>query len=1243
MNFNILITAARRRTQSLIDFERSALIRKQISTMLSASALPMHSSLTAIERSMKETEILSISSLSASDLHRANQLQLFEKLLRNCLPAPPNYTGTVQKATGEESSVLKRRYFRNISAFTFPQILSIDTMREPSVIKKYYPMTDELLIALHWPAPSRRVIREDWSPVISEQTLKSLSTMCIKSRSAVTSATTPLLTSPALMSAGSATDIISRKRLDRHLSGLPTEKTVAPLAQHNLTMTPAGNAIIMVKQAALSKATWLSIYTDGNILGLRYGRLVAPIAAQKDDVTLAAEALVEREIEIEKERRATEELSVKNDPGSNGKKKGGKVDKKGTKVLREEKNSKLEATIELIKMDALIKEESPESIVAVEKSRAAGKTSDIQTLNLKDACFFCHTEDDVRIVSFKGPQPVSCRKPDRCGTVCLLCIYPSGLQVLLCSNGTVKCYSSLLTTGNKRNHNIKYVDPTVSIPESARFIGVGATVVRHFSSGPYSRDILGSDGTRTLVRRILPADGAITSSEAAELGEEYGFHHSLLHSAPVGWRYVRLSSRGSILFYTCEPGTVPESKGISALRAINEEDGWLMNEKNKCSATQKMNIMTVRIDAETLAEVRSFEDGRLIVLHRDGLREVSYMDGTRVVTHPEGSLVFVSKDGLPSLEMDTGLDRISGNHSKGIKVPLAKGGDKCRLRIALPDGSAAMIKYDTSITSKVNGSLKLVRRDRTVLLVRDDGLISYSPRTAWDDDAAADLLADSRDAPMNISGAGPNSPSRNMMVGNSIAFAENSMICGANPPSSSARLRATDQAVRLSEPGMTLRSLTLTELGASRIAAIGGIFAGSLDGSFIADKLEGGFDLSKSLKIEPISKSLESLNDPLLPLKTMRTKISLDLNDFTCRVEDHEHNIFDISLKEPLSPIITLSGEVEGLKPTAVSESPMEPRLFIMSRSADAVEVLSTLKASELERMVAISPDAFKTVSTMVSQPVELGEGIQHTYHFRRRSDKVEDAYTFEEVFATRSWQRREIPAAVSIVLLERDKLSLQNCQLLVTSIFRPRTMEMMSIFERMPLSEEGYRQLTKDFNSWEEYRAARIRSMDMFQIEDRRTQEELEEEEAMRRIIKGAYKQARIEKKKQMQLQIQKEEACGVPSELALKAGANAILEGDDEMSDNSDELSVHLDSEEVEVIAAFESFAVVPDRLFGGHCGDLDGLIPSSSLRAACIQLLNCHVSQQIIEHALEDEGYCDKASYSLNLDEFKGLLRQ
>ncbi len=59
-------------------------------------------------------------------------------------------------------------------------------------------------------------------------------------------------------------------------------------------------------------------------------------------------------------------------------------------------------------------------------------------------------------------------------------------------------------------------------------------------------------------------------------------------------------------------------------------------------------------------------------------------------------------------------------------------------------------------------------------------------------------------------------------------------------------------------------------------------------------------------------------------------------------LQDYEHNCFTVSLlSNPLEPTILLSGEVEGLKPPAVSDNPMEPRVFIMNRQGEATEVVS--------------------------------------------------------------------------------------------------------------------------------------------------------------------------------------------------------------------------------------------------------------------------------------------------------------
>lgn len=50
----------------------------------------------------------------------------------------------------------------------------------------------------------------------------------------------------------------------------------------------------------------------------------------------------------------------------------------------------------------------------------------------------------------------------------------------------------------------------------------------------------------------------------------------------------------------------------------------------------------------------------------------------------------------------------------------------------------------------------------------------------------------------------------------------------------------------------------------------------------------------------------------------------------------------DLSSPDVLNPAVTLSGEVEGLKPPAVADKPMDPRLFVVNRGAEATELVSS-------------------------------------------------------------------------------------------------------------------------------------------------------------------------------------------------------------------------------------------------------------------------------------------------------------
>jgi hypothetical protein len=70
---------------------------------------------------------------------------------------------------------------------------------------------------------------------------------------------------------------------------------------------------------------------------------------------------------------------------------------------------------------------------------------------------------------------------------------------------------------------------------------------------------------------------------------------------------------------------------------------------------------------------------------------------------------------------------------------------------------------------------------------------------------------------------------------------------------------------------------------------------------------------------------------------------------FICSFQDHESNVFEIDLhQDPLQPRISLAGEVGGLKPTAVAVASAEPRLFMVSRSAEAIELVWAFRCIHL-------------------------------------------------------------------------------------------------------------------------------------------------------------------------------------------------------------------------------------------------------------------------------------------------------
>lgn len=148
----------------LISFESTAIFHSQIPRLIGQNGLPLKPMYNRIERSVIESELLTFTELSSSDVHRFNILQICEKMVEKILPKLPNFTGQKIGENFEDISITRRQHFRQISAFTLPQNLSKDLRTDPIVVREYYPYTDQLLLAYVWIPPHRRMKKKEWKP-----------------------------------------------------------------------------------------------------------------------------------------------------------------------------------------------------------------------------------------------------------------------------------------------------------------------------------------------------------------------------------------------------------------------------------------------------------------------------------------------------------------------------------------------------------------------------------------------------------------------------------------------------------------------------------------------------------------------------------------------------------------------------------------------------------------------------------------------------------------------------------------------------------------------------------------------------------------------------------------------------------------------------------------------------------------------------------------------------------------------
>ena len=988
------------------------------------------------------------------------------------------------------SSLLRRRFFRQLSPSTFAQVLSRERDREPKVLRDYYELTDDLLYVLHWPPPDRRIRKDTWSRTLAD----------------------PDPSSPAdaddhqQQGTNGEEDAIAAVAVDKD-----KDKGYISCEIDTTTLTPAANAIVLIHKSSSSSSStpWLSIYLNDCVFGLRIERskqkqqlnpsscgdsdIDPPPVIQNTDTAVEASVVPEQQ-------QPPDDNHVDDDDTS----------------------------------------EPPES-------SAVG-------------AFFLHTEDDVRFIACAGPIPDSLNKPDGHGTCCLMASFADGMMVSISSLGITKIHIS--SSASSTIPTQYYVgSPGVEVD---RYVGAAGITLRTFSQyGPsfhgvrFRKEIMQSDGTRWLIpwpmrfdsdeKGVLTTDSSNSSSSLVP--EANSFYKELCSCGPPDWTCVKLGHDGSVLFFTSGP---------SETTVFNDEDGTP-------HASLHRQMKQTLVDAESKSLVSSFADGRLTISAVDGGLENIFPDGTIITKHSAGTMLLVSKLNLPSIEVDMEIDSVSRQHSRGIEVPINKGGDRVRCRVNLPDGSAVLVKYNTLLTATTNGSIKMVRRDKTSILIQDSGMVRLTPRCSWDSKQEAIFVAECEDFEKKRSTARTTNNKDIIKAKKDMMTTTTSSAVGNNSFSQNKRGSLDSLTYSSTSLSNKLSDGFMQQLSKTKPATQSAVPGASSRSAHLVDK--AAVDPSPSPHV------MENNEKDAI--------FTFDFNEYKCNVLDHQYNSFDIDLSSSpssspsssssssaLDPKVVLSGEVAGLKPPAVADRPMEPRLFVVNRAAEATELLSGAAINSIETLLQTCPDAFKTSTPMAPQPSDLGPSQLHKYFVPRRLlGDVHDSFTFAEVFGSRSWHPNldNAPAAALLYIRTCANNSVTN-----SAVPRPpRYFEVFTATEKTPLSSEGHGHLQKAIESCDHFRAARLKSIDRFKVEEDRSREELEEEEQLAKRLRAAFKNAKavVAKRKEHKALAQQIEGtgmatCGLTAQALTKA-SSAIIENLNEDAEDDDESNSYFDDD--------------------------------------------------------------------------------
>lgn len=743
--------------ESLFDYSRKSLLRNLFGKIFSKGALPIQPLESESVRGITESEILTFSSLSASDFYLYRQLQLFEEMINKKIEKPCNFTGLVKQIDGEDGSLLKRRYFKSLSGQSLSQIVMHESLREPLMLTEYYSPSDALLLLMYWPVPHRRQELSHWNPrdflhlkskLIVDDSKKSHRKKKSKKKEAHEDA---------------------ENSMDVSMTSHDWEFH----EQEILTLTPAGQGLVKVRRYVGSQQVWTSVYLDDYVMGLRdlensFASRPGSSAMKKNTKkktkkngknmkAMKSKAKKkegesrdhgedhngngngprneeEEEPEDEDEEEEDEDEEDDHEHGEEGE----NPDKHKENVQQSNQNNPtaLHPSSNLT-VDGSTHPTSPSSLSdnhnnsygsgngqePNDPTHASPFPSSRKTATPRSTppgCFVCQTPDNVRL-TILGLKSGLLQKPDGLDMLSMEILFPNLFCVHVNSRGIIQFQPSqvpLVHAGNGLSSSP--LSPCSNSPETLTDIRVGfrdsprpstadsspsprwqapgmmklmndstppqpwlevggkeikrliiehGHVVRMFpvdDQSPFLQDILTPEGNRVLRRNpayCMPAELARVIYSSSSLG----FYGDLLKEAPEDWNYIQLSANGKINYYLDEV--------LLKVHSLKPSDN-----------------RRVYIDAESKASIFTYRDGRKIIQHYQGSREVEYPDLTRFIVHASESVVMIMKEGYPTVEIDIDIDDNCLRHSRGEQVSLTRGGDRVRRRIALPDGSALFVR-----------------------------------------------------------------------------------------------------------------------------------------------------------------------------------------------------------------------------------------------------------------------------------------------------------------------------------------------------------------------------------------------------------------------------------------------------------------------------------------------------------------------------------------------------------------------